>query len=213
MLKHSKNVQQAGDTLKKTMSLSFNPALTKLAIANFDRTISLYDGDYNKKEKMPTRGANKANKNYMIRALAFSPDSTILSMAQSDNIIYSYKIGVNFKEKKSICSKIILDSPASCLQWPSDQLFQFFFGDNSGRVQLAKIKNHKAEVLYDTGSYCLSISLDPTNKYLISGHLDKSIFIYDVTTRRKRLLLTALTVPKALAVGKYIGNSILFSMV
>lgn len=208
MLKHTKNVQKAGPNLKKTLSMSFNPSMSKLAVANFDRTISFFDSNYAKKDRMPTRGANKIDKNYMVRAMAFSPDSNILTVAQSDNILYSYKVGADFKTKKSICSKIPLQSSPSCIQWPSDRLFEFFFGDNDGKVNLARIKSHKATELYQTGSYCVSLSLNANNSQLVSGHLDKSIYIYNVLSKRKQLLTTALTVPKALGIGHHIGEEV-----
>jgi intraflagellar transport protein 172 len=208
MLKHTKNVQSAGANLKKTLSMSFNPSMSKLAVANFDRTVTFFNAEYVKKDRMPTRGADKTNKNYMVRALAFSPDSNILTMAQSDNILYSYKVGAKFGDKKSICSKIPLESPPSCIQWPSDRLFEFFFGDNAGNVNLAKIKSHKASVLYKTGSYCMSLSLNPSNTQLVSGHLDKSIYIFSLSSNRKKLLTTAQTVPQALAIGHHVGKSI-----
>lgn len=185
--------------------MAFNPSMSKLAVANFDRTVSFFDANYSKKDRMPTRGADKTNKNYLVRALAFSPDSNILTIAQSDKILYSYKVGSNFGDKKSICSKIPLDSSPSCIQWPSDRLFEFFFGDNSGKVSLAKIKSHKASTLYETGSYCVALSIDSANTQLVSGHLDKSIYIYSLSSKRKKRLTTALTVPQALAIGHHIG--------
>jgi intraflagellar transport protein 172 len=197
--------------MKKTTSISFNKAMSKMAVSNLDRTISLYDKDFNRKEKMPTRGADKTDKNYIIQTTAFSPDSTILAVAQSDNIIYSYKVGVTFGEKKSICSKIILSSAPSCIEWPSDRLFEFFFGDISGNVQLAKIKNHKAEVLYETKSSVLNVFLSQCGKYLVSSHLDKSIYVFTLSTKRKKLLTTALTVPSSLGVGKHIGSLLICS--
>lgn len=32
-------------------------------------------------------------KSYVVKAMAFSPDSTNIAIAQTDNIIYVYKIG------------------------------------------------------------------------------------------------------------------------
>ena len=37
---------------------------------------------------------------YFNAGLAFSPDSTKLAVAQTDNIVYVYKIGEDFGEKK-----------------------------------------------------------------------------------------------------------------
>ena len=209
MLKHSKNVQSAGDSLRPVSAVCFNPVSSKLAVANFDRSISFYGPDYVKRDKIQTRGAQKTNKNYVVRALAFSPDSNILAVAQSDNIIYSYKIGSKFKEKKSICSKILLDSSPSAIVWPKDRQFEFVFADNAGKVKLAKIRNHKSETLYETNSYCLSLALSPDQKKIVSGHLDKNIFLFNLETRRKKLLVVGYTVPKALAFGNNIGRRLL----
>jgi intraflagellar transport protein 172 len=37
--------------------------------------------------------------------MAFSPDSQKLAIAQSDNIVFVYKLGSDWGEKKSICNK------------------------------------------------------------------------------------------------------------
>lgn len=46
-----------------------------------------------------------AEKKYLVRALEFSPDSGKLALAQSDNIVYIFKLGNVFGDKKSICNK------------------------------------------------------------------------------------------------------------
>ena len=52
-----------------------------------------------------TKPAEKGNKNYTVVAMAFSPDSTKLAIAQSDNIVFIYKLGLEWGDKKSICNK------------------------------------------------------------------------------------------------------------
>lgn len=37
--------------------------------------------------------------------MAFSPDSMRLAIAQSDNIVFVYKLGTDWGERKSICNK------------------------------------------------------------------------------------------------------------
>ena len=46
-------------------------------------------------------------KSYTVKAMAFSPCSTKLALGQSDNIIYVYKIGDDWGDKKVICNKFI----------------------------------------------------------------------------------------------------------
>ena len=52
-----------------------------------------------------TKPAEKGSKNYTVVAMAFSPDSTKLAIAQSDNIVFIYKLGLEWGDKKSICNK------------------------------------------------------------------------------------------------------------
>ena len=54
-----------------------------------------------------------------MRAIEFSPDSTKIAVAQSDNIVYVYKIGAKFKEKKTICNKFPASSSITTLIWPA----------------------------------------------------------------------------------------------
>jgi intraflagellar transport protein 172 len=54
--------------------------------------------------------------------MAFSPDSTKLAIAQSDNIVFVYKLGLDWGDKKSICNKFAQSSPITCLIWPVAQV-------------------------------------------------------------------------------------------
>ena len=42
---------------------------------------------------------------FVVLDIAYSPDSTRLALAQSDNILYVYKLGLEWKEKKAISNK------------------------------------------------------------------------------------------------------------
>ena len=92
--------------------------MKKLAVANQNKIITLLDTNFKKKDKIPTRGAKKGNKNYLIKTVVFSPDSKILAVAQTDNIIYGYRIGSDWGEKKSICTKIPSSSSVTTMIWP-----------------------------------------------------------------------------------------------
>ena len=47
--------------------------------------------------------------------MAFSPDGAKLAVAQSDNIIFVYKLGSGWGEKKSICNKFLQASPPTAV--------------------------------------------------------------------------------------------------
>ena len=50
-------------------------------------------------------------KSYLVKALAFSPDSTKIAVGQTDNIIYVYKIGEDWLVKPK------LFDPYNCLKF------------------------------------------------------------------------------------------------
>lgn len=52
----------------------------------------LFDENGEKRDKFKTKPAEANNPNtYIVRAMAFSPDSTKLAIAQSDNIVFIYR--------------------------------------------------------------------------------------------------------------------------
>lgn len=64
----------------------------KLAAATADRVIHVFDENGEKKEKFKTKAADPNSTGaYLVRGLAFSPDSTKLAVAQSDNIVFVYR--------------------------------------------------------------------------------------------------------------------------
>lgn len=74
-------------THKHTRSCSL-----KLAAATADRVVHVFDEHGEKKDKFKTKGADPNSTGaYLVRGLAFSPDSTKLAVAQSDNIVFVYR--------------------------------------------------------------------------------------------------------------------------
>lgn len=90
-------------------------------MATADRTILLYDENGEKRDKFATKPMDNANgkESYMIRAIAFSPDSTRLAVAQSDNIVYVYKLGATWNDKKVICNKFPQTTSLMAILWLS----------------------------------------------------------------------------------------------
>lgn len=88
-------------------------------MATADRHIYLYDDLGERRDKFSTKPANPANgkHSYVIRGLAFSPDSKKLAVAQSDNIVYVYKLGESWNEKKVICNKFPQATAVTALIW------------------------------------------------------------------------------------------------
>lgn len=54
----------------------------------------MFDDAGEKKDKFKTKAAEQANQaTFVVRAMAFSPDSTKLAVAQSDNAVFVYRCG------------------------------------------------------------------------------------------------------------------------
>lgn len=106
-IKYWKNLQQPIDGMQKIAALAWSQNSKRYAVATADRVIHLYNENGEKKDKFTTRPAEKDNKSYIVRAVCFSPDNQKIAIAQSDNIVFIYKIGAEWGEKKSICNKFL----------------------------------------------------------------------------------------------------------
>jgi intraflagellar transport protein 172 len=66
----------------------------KLAAVTTDKVVYLFDDAGERKDKFKTKPADAATMpNYIVRTMAFSPDSSKLAIAQSDNIVFVYRYG------------------------------------------------------------------------------------------------------------------------
>jgi len=86
----------------KIVALCWAPNNQKLAIATCDRQVLLFDEEGKKRDKFSTKpyDPEAGKKSYLITGIAFSPDSTKIAVAQSDCIVYVYKIGESWGDKK-----------------------------------------------------------------------------------------------------------------
>ncbi|CAM9498790.1 unnamed protein product, partial [Choristocarpus tenellus] len=82
----------------RVMAVAWAPNNKKLAVCTVDKVVSLFDENGEKQDKFSTKPAEKGAKNYIVRAMHFSPDSTKLAIAQSDNIVFVYKLGLDWGE-------------------------------------------------------------------------------------------------------------------
>jgi len=101
-LKHEKSLLFPDEkfNISRVECLCFSPNLTRLAICtSFNNQIVLYDGNTNdEKEKFALKSAAKnfSRKSFIVKGIAFSPDSQKLAIGQSDCVIFVYKIGENW---------------------------------------------------------------------------------------------------------------------
>ena len=66
----------------------------RLAVVSTDRVVYLFDENGERRDKFKTKPSDpNGASTYIVRAMAFSPDSTKLAIAQSDNIVFVYRCG------------------------------------------------------------------------------------------------------------------------
>ena len=82
------------------------------------------------------------SQNYMVRGMAFSPDGTKLAIGQSDNIVFVYKLGDEWGDKKSICNKFHQQSAITTVCWPAMQHHEVVFGLAEGKVKVSATVGH-----------------------------------------------------------------------
>ncbi|XP_005107698.1 intraflagellar transport protein 172 homolog isoform X2 [Aplysia californica] len=177
-LKHMKTLLPPMDGAAKICAIAFSPNNHKLAVCTSDRVIVLFDEQGEKRDKFSLKPADSkyGKKSYTVKGLAFSSDSTKIAVGQTDNIIYVYKIGDDWSEKKVICNKFVQQSAVTCLVWPPDQPIVYGLAD--GKVRSANTRTNKSTTIYATESYVVSLACNPSGKGILSGHADGSIIRY-----------------------------------
>ncbi|KAI8902928.1 hypothetical protein BC833DRAFT_571194 [Globomyces pollinis-pini] len=181
-IRHLKTIIGPGENTNRVTALSWSGNNQKLAVVTADRIIQLFDETGERKDLFATKPADaKKSRSYYVCGLAFSPDSTKLAVAQSDAVVYVYKIGLEWGEKKSICNKFIQSCDITCMTWPQEQHNALVFGLSDGKVRVGNLKTNKAATLYQTDSCVVSATSSLDGNAIMTGHMDGSInrFFFD----------------------------------
>jgi len=206
-LKHHQSLTQPseGATVKVT-ALCWAPNGKKLAVCTSDRVVLMFDDEGNRKDKFSTKPVDKGPKNYVVRQMAFSPESDKLAIAQSDNMVFVYKTGLDWGEKKSIRNKFQHSSSITCLVWPSKRASDLVYGLAEGKVKIGQMRTHKTPTLYASESYVTAMCCNPAGDAVVSAHLDGSIytFWFESAERGAHIIARHPCVPFALTWGQSI---------
>jgi intraflagellar transport protein 172 len=206
-LRYLKNLNPPADGMSKVNSISWSGNTTRLATVGADKIVQLFDEHGEKKDRFSTKPADKAARTYAVKAIEFSPDGSKLAVGQSDNIVFIYKLGQDWNEKKSICNKFPQTASITCLCWPNQHPNDVVFGLADGKVKVGQLKSNKAATLYQTESFVVSMCAGPDGNSVITGHLDGSIYKFQFETEQQprpsttRLAAVPQCVPYALACG------------
>ena len=132
--RYSKTLIPPMNQLSKICSMAWSPNNMRLAVACADRKIYLFNEQGENKDHFSTKGSG--TKNYEVVEILFNPDSTKLAVAQSDNIIFVYKLGANWGDKKSICNKLEQSAKPTCMIWSRTKAHEIYFGLADGKVKV-----------------------------------------------------------------------------
>ncbi|KAL3699734.1 hypothetical protein R1sor_017756 [Riccia sorocarpa] len=119
-------------------SFLFGICSRRLAAVTLSRIVSLFDENGEVKDKFSTKPADpkQGSRFYTITGMVFSPDSTRLAIAQSDEIIYVYKLGAEWGDKKTICNKLQQMASITAMVWPCIHQHEIWFGLTDGKVKV-----------------------------------------------------------------------------
>lgn len=168
------------------------------------KVILLYDENGQVREKFKTRALDKTSKNYVIRAINFSSDSEMISVAQSDNVIFVFKFKSGGWKVKSICNRFVASSSVTCQTWPFERLNEIYYGLADGKIKVGYLKGNKTATVRKTDSYVVSIATSYDSNYIITGHYDSSVYLYSLQTNDFKKIVSYKTIPYALGAGKHI---------
>lgn len=185
-LRHLKTIHAPQEGIAKVTAICWSSSNKKLAIVTTDRVVHLCDENGERRDKFSTKpGDSKGPKTYLVRGMAWSPDSTKLAIAQSDNIAFVYKLGADWGDKKSICNKFQQASSVTSIVWPEQRPNELVFGLAEGKVKVGQLRSNKPATLYSTDSYVVSICANQDGTAILSGHLDHRIyrFYFDAASR------------------------------
>ena len=134
-----------------------------------DKVVYLFDENGDKKDKFKTKPADPSSpKGYIIRGMAFSPDSTKLAIAQSDAILFIYRLGSEWGEKKSICNKFQQTAPVTALVWPAERHNEVVFGGADGKVRCCWCRAPEAVPVSSTHGTPLHLWASPATLTAVS---------------------------------------------
>ena len=140
--------------------------------------------------------------------MAFSPDGANLAVAQSDNIIFVYKLGSGWGEKKSICNKFLQASPPTAVCWPILRPYECVFGLAEGKVKIGQLRSNKAATLYThpQGAAVVAVAGSKEGDAIVAAHADGSMYVFSFEGQNPVVQLFANhpVAPVALSWGKAI---------
>ena len=212
-VRHVKTLVQSQAGIARVQAICWSPNNKRLAVADSGRFVNLYDEGGERRDKFATKsGDSKGPRTFVIKGMAFSPDSAKIAVAQSDFSLFVYRIGLEWGEKKSICNKFLQTSSVTCVCWPTSAQGNemIVFGSQEGKLKVAMLKTNKSQTLYSHESPVVSVACSMDGNQVVAGHLDFSIMLYAFETEEGaqgggRRICQHSCVPYCLSWGEHIA--------
>ncbi|KAI1724366.1 intraflagellar transport protein osm-1 [Ditylenchus destructor] len=185
-------------------SITYSPNGKKLAIVSAERYIILLDEKFRQRDKFSTKPIDSkyGKKSYVLRSAVFSPDSTKLAVGQTDSIVFVYRLGHSWDEKKVICNKFAQkDAAVTALIWPEEN--RLIIGLVDGKVRNGSSNSNKCSTIYKTDSMVVALAQHPNKQSFSSGHVDGSIIVYSFKSRTQQKLCVHSTSPYCLVFSNF----------
>ncbi|VDM52609.1 unnamed protein product [Angiostrongylus costaricensis] len=152
----------------KICSLTSSPNGAKLAVVGRDRIITLIDEKGEVKDRFSSKPVDQkyGKKSYIIKSICFSPDSSKLAVAQTDNVVYVLKIGETWNEKKVIVNKLPQTAAATVVEWPFDD--KLLVGLADGKLRVGLLSSNKCSSLYKTDEQVMKLCSVPSAPFCLA---------------------------------------------
>ncbi|GMR33862.1 hypothetical protein PMAYCL1PPCAC_04057, partial [Pristionchus mayeri] len=176
------------DKMVPVRAIAAAPNMKKLAAVVEDRSIVLFDEKGTQRDRFATKpiDAKYSKRSYLVLSLAFSPDSSSLAVGQSDNVVFVYKIGADWNEKKVITNKLVQTAAVTALAWPFDD--KILIGLIDGKMRVGLLKQNKCASLYKTEMGVIAIAVSSKRASFVSSHIDGSIILYNFASKAQEKL-------------------------
>lgn len=118
--------------------------------------------------------------------------------------MYVYNIGADFGMQKTVCNRYTASSSVTCQCWPGKKLNEMYYGLSDGKIKVGYIKGNKTELIRKTESYVVSMAASYDSNFILTGHYDNSVYMYNLQTNDLKKIITYKTIPYSLGAGKHI---------
>ena len=198
-IKFSKRLIQPVNHLSKIHGIAWSPNNKIIAVAYSHKKLSLFDEQGNLNQNISTLSSIQGN--YEIIQILFNPESSRLAIILNNKVILIYDINSNKEELKSKGTIIRQIEKPNCMIWSKVKTNTLIFGDDRGNIKLCLLNNEKTNTLYTYKHSCVSISSSLDGKFIISGHKDYSVCIYNLENKNNKKLFVHSCIPTCLTWG------------